>query len=119
MRIKFNGWDWTELMQLQQIATNWPELPKKFTYDEKEFLNVEDASHSFLIRTYLGSLTGCAGDSRKKEQKRVAAYIRKFCIALSRCKADCSNQLYLGMSKIEHDETLIIWTLRNLECMWT
>jgi hypothetical protein len=52
--IRFKGYDWTELLQLQRIATNWPEVPKDFVVDEKCIETEEDQKAAHQMREYLG-----------------------------------------------------------------
>lgn len=112
--IKFNGWDWTELEQLKLIAKQWPKTPKDI--QERGLLSMEDAQSAYCICEYLDNLRFV--ENRKAERKQVAIYIRKFCLALSKCKTDYSSPVYAAMAKIEDDDTLFIWVRRNLEAMW-
>lgn len=114
--IRFKGWDWTELLQLKQVAgRKWPKLPEKL--ETETHMTQEDAEAAYLIKEYLGSFF--CDDSRSKERERVAKYVRSFCKALSKCKHDYSTPVYAGMAQIEHDEVLFRWVCNNLECMWT
>ena len=113
--IRFKGYDWTELLQLQYVAGNkWPKPPKKL--EVEPLMSREDAVSAYLINTYLGDLI--MSDTRKAERRVAANYVRKFCTALGRCKHDYSSPVYAAMAKIEDDDTLLQWVCRNLECMW-
>lgn len=113
--IRFKGYDWTELLQLQHVAGNrWPKLPRKLEIGTH--MSRDDAAGVYLINEYLGGLIMC--DERKAERRVAAGYIRKFCTALGRCKHDYSSPVYAAMAKIEDDDTLLQWVCRNLECMW-
>lgn len=114
--IRFQGFDWTELLQLRYIAKKWPKIPKDFKYEKDTWET--DQANAYMIKTYLNSLGSC-GPVDPKEAKLACKYIRKFCLALSKCKADYAWPVYLGMSKIEHDDVLLVWVRNNLEYMWT
>lgn len=111
--IRFRGWDWTELLQLKNIATKWPKVPKDL---DGGSMTLEDNRAAYCITEYLGSLIMC--DERKAEAKQAAKYVRRFCAALGKCKYDYSAPVYAAMAKIENDDVLFRWVQTNLESMW-
>lgn len=112
--IRFNGWDWTELAQLEQIASTWPKIPKGLV--PQGLQTQEDVENAYQIRSYLSSLV--YDTDRAKERKLASKYVRKFCIALSKCEADYSAPIYSAMAKLENDDILLQWVCNNLEVMW-
>ena len=111
--IRFRGWDWTELGQLKHIASKWPKIPKDM--DGGSF-SQEDNRVAYCIKLYLGGLV--MDDARKAERKLAAKYVRRFGVALGKCRADYSAPVYAAMAKIQNDDVLFQWVWRNLECMW-
>ncbi len=115
--IRFKGWDWTELLQLRQIAgKNWPKVPRDLKYKKEEWISREDFESSYIVKTYLGGL--CYNEGRIKERKLAAKYVRKFCLKLASYGLYDAS-VYAGMAKIKNDEVLFGWVMTNLECMWT
>lgn len=112
--IRFRGWDWTELAQLEQIASEWPSVPK--TLKPEGLQTQEDVENAYQIRGYLSSLV--YDTDRARERKLASGYVRKFCLALSKCEADYSRDIYLAFAKLENDDILLQWVCNNLEVMW-
>jgi hypothetical protein len=114
--IKFKGFDWTELLQLQRIAIDWPEVPKNFKNADYPLTSDEDAKNAYLITQYLKKV-----EIGSKEEKLVAKYVRRFLVVLAQQDKAWGRDeyiIYLALTKTS-DSTMIGWVSRNLECMWT
>jgi hypothetical protein len=117
--IRFKGWDWMELLQLEHIASTWPKLPKEFNADSDPTVTAEDAEAAYLIREYLRSLLWVETVEAKREAARVLRYVQKFCRALSKHKACGDAPIYAGMAEVKCSWTLFTWVDDNLQRMWT
>lgn len=117
--IHFQGFDWTELMQLEKIATKWPNrhkitVDKETLYDHLN--NKEDALNAMVIKEYLYSLCACEADKRIRHKN--ANYVRKFLLACSKYDT-FERPIYKGLAACQNDETLIRWVCDVLGRLWT
>jgi|SRR5689334_10578053 len=119
-RIVFKGWDWTELLQLEKIATKWPKLKLQDLGAVPVGLTEEDFVQAETIKRYLGSIMWDDQNKKiKKERERACKYVRKFLVALASHKKDTAAPIYAGMAKVKSDFTLIQWVSMTLESLWT
>lgn len=114
--IKFKGWDWTELKQLELIASNWPEAPKDLKLEKGQ--SKEDAEVAYCIKSYL---VDAIYMEEAKEKKQVCKYVRRFLDVLAKQDKAWGRDeylIYLAIAKTA-DETMLGWVRSNLESMWT
>jgi len=114
--IRFKGWDWTELLQLEHVATNWPKLPKGFKNTNYPIHSDEDAKRAYLIREYLKHV-----EIGSREEKVVAKYIRRFLTVLAQQDKAWGRdeyKVYRAMASMD-DFSMLRWVSPNLEFMWT
>jgi hypothetical protein len=118
-RIKFKGWDWTELLQLESMATKWPKLKLADLVETPPGCTDEDHLQMETINQYLGSIMWDDGNKAiKRERERACKYVRRFLEALASHKHDTARYIYAGMAKTKSDFTLIQWVTNNLGMLW-
>lgn len=103
-------------MQLQRIATNWPEVPKDLK--QADLRTMEDTRNAYLIKKYLGDLMWPDDKAQLREQKLACKYVRKFCVAMAKADRRRLGPVYLGASEVEDNQALIGYIYNNLETMW-
>jgi hypothetical protein len=106
---EFMGWEWVELGKRWKVKEPTPGLtfPCNQEVDDTYCLNVKD---------YMLAAIG-----NKKKEPKVAKDIREFLTVLHKKakKNDYNHPVWAGLLKVEHDETLIRFTVDLLSRMWT
>lgn len=104
-KTKFKGHDWTELSKALGIKN----------ISKKTDGAILDETRDYLIQSMSWL------NKNSKQQKKIANIIREFLIVLHKVESKYGYQapIWQGLLNLTDDETLIVYTGRLLEYMWT